>query len=119
MPRPPQTDTAIFCARTNRLCYVVYFNSRRKEDATAHLKVAYHLNADDANAMATYKLHFGGPISILHAAPPADAKSDVVVLVAVITGEQGWKIHDAMAAWMEIMIMINVVEAAEKEGSSE
>ena len=38
--------------------YVVYLNSRKKQDATAHLKVACHLNAGDANA--TYKLYFGG-----------------------------------------------------------
>ena len=49
--------TAIFCARTSTLLYVVYLNSRKKQDATAHLKVAYNLNAADANA--TYALYFG------------------------------------------------------------
>ena len=38
--------------------YVVYLNSRKKQDVTAHLKVAYGLNAVDANA--TYKLYFRG-----------------------------------------------------------
>ena len=53
---------------------------------------------------------------LLHAAAPTDTKSDVVVLVqpvADITGELGWKISNAMAAWKEITI--NAVEAAEKE----
>ena len=53
-----KTETAIFCARTNTLVYVVYLNSRKKQDVTAHLKVAYNLNAGDAND--TYKLYFGG-----------------------------------------------------------
>ena len=53
-----ETETAIFCARTNTLVYVVYLNSRKKQYVTAHLKVAYGLNAVDANA--TYKLYFGG-----------------------------------------------------------
>ena len=36
----------------------MYLHSRKKQDVTAHLKLAYQMNADDANA--TYQLHFGG-----------------------------------------------------------
>ena len=49
---------------------------------------------------------------LLHAAEATDAKSDVVVLVVDITGEPGWKIHNAMAAWKAIMI--DAVDAAEE-----
>ena len=54
----PKTDTAISCARTKELAYVVYFNSRRKEDAAAHLKLAYKMNADDANV--AHQVYFRG-----------------------------------------------------------
>ena len=55
----------------------MYFNSRKEQDSTAHLKVAYHLNAGDANAIATYKLYFGGgeitrPNSYFHERRPAE-----------------------------------------------
>ena len=40
---------------------------------------------------------------LLHATAPTDANLDVVVLVVDITGELGWKFHDAVVAWMEIM----------------
>ena len=53
------TGTAIFCARTNTLVYATYLNSRKKQDVTAHLKVAHGMNAADAKA--TYTLYFGGP----------------------------------------------------------
>ena len=187
IPMAPRSETAIFCAQTNALVYVVYLNSRKKQDATAHLKVAYHLNAGDADA--TYKRYSGsvgmmapniyfhermptegelrawsdlraqrgqprvvpfekttkrqlrcavdvkatnktarrkelfnqtkpaGRVGgatnpLLHASEATDAKSDVVVLVADITGDPGWKISNAMAAWKAIMI--DAVDAAEE-----
>ena len=74
---PRLGETAIFCARTKALVYVVYLNPRRKKDATAHLRVAYHLNAGDANA--TYKLYFGNtgmmtPNIYFHERRPAEGE---------------------------------------------
>lgn len=57
----------------------------------------------------------GATNPLLHAAAPTDAKSDVVVLVVDITGEPGWKLHHAMAAWMEIVADAVDPEAAEKD----
>ena len=54
----------------------------------------------------------GATNPLLHAAEAADAKPGVVVLVVDITGEPGWKIHNAMAAWKAIMI--DAVDAAEE-----
>ena len=49
--------------------YVVYFNSRKKQDATAHLRVAYHLNAGDANPgwyrmRVPYEKRPGGAVAV-------------------------------------------------------